>query len=311
MFKFFSNSVVLISLALTVAWGYPATAGQPSFYKASDKNFQYFGRIDFSHSELPRYWAAGVYIKANFSGTSCQIVINDEVIYDKDHNYISIIVDNLPVKRIKLTQKRNVITAATGLADTKHTITICKATESGIGYLEFVGMSCKKLLPASPKPVLKMEFIGNSITCGTGSDTKEIPCDSGTWYDQHNAYMSYGALTARALNAQWHLSSVSGIGLTKSCCGMDVVMPDVMDKINMRANTIKWDFKKYQPDVVTVCLGQNDGIVDSALFCSAYVKFVDTLRLNYPKATVVCLTSPMASPELVAVQKKYLTAITG
>ena len=71
-------------------------------------------------------------------------------------------------------------------------------------------------LPLSPKPVRRMEFIGNSITCGTGSDQSVVPCDKGVWQDQHNAYLSYGPAVARSFNAQWQLSAVSGIGLMHS-----------------------------------------------------------------------------------------------
>jgi lysophospholipase L1-like esterase len=86
-------------------------------------------------------------------------------------------------------------------------------------------------------------------------------------------------------------------------------MPDVFDKTFLRDNRIKWDFSRYQPDVVTICLGQNDGIKDSTLFCSAYVKFIGTVRRQYPKADIICLTSPMANDELRAVLKRYLTGI--
>jgi lysophospholipase L1-like esterase len=48
-------------------------------------------------------------------------------------------------------------------------------------------------------------------------------------------------------------------------------MPQVFDKVNMRIDSIPWDFKQYTPDVVTITLGQNDGIQDSVAFCSDYV----------------------------------------
>ncbi len=156
-----------------------------------------------------------------------------------------------------------------------------------------------------------MEFIGNSITCGTGADQSEIACGKGVWQDQHNAYLAYGPVTARAVDAQWMLSSVSGIGLVHSCCGMDVVMPQVYDHINMRdpKDSLLWNFDQYSPDVVTICLGQNDGIQDSALFCTAYVQFIQQLRNHYPASKIICLTSPMADSSLVVAQKKYLTGI--
>lgn len=284
--------------------------GKSSFFNADNPNFQYVGRIDYSNPALPRFWQPGVYIVARFEGQICEFTVNDEIPYPAAHNYISYQVDNLPVKRLKLKEKVNIIQVE-NLPKGKHTLTICKSTESGIGYLEFVGIRCKKLLGPLPLPSRKIEFYGNSITCGTGSDISEIPCDKAEWYDQHNAFLSYGPNTARTLNAQWMLSSVSGIGLVHSCCNMGIVMPDVYDKMNMRSNLVSWDFSRYQPDVVTIALGQNDGIQDSTLFCSEYIRFLHAMRSKYPFSTFVCLTSPMADADLTAALKKYLTSVVG
>ncbi|HYG37712.1 MAG TPA: hypothetical protein VD908_03795 [Cytophagales bacterium] len=46
-------------------------------FEADNKYIQYTGRIDFTNSKLPRFWNAGVYITTRFSGSSCEIVIND------------------------------------------------------------------------------------------------------------------------------------------------------------------------------------------------------------------------------------------
>ncbi|MBT1702240.1 SGNH/GDSL hydrolase family protein [Chryseosolibacter indicus] len=279
------------------------------FFAASDPLIQYVGRIDASNPEALRFWQPGVYIKAKFYGTYCELHINDEELWGKSHNYISIIVDDNAPIRLQTKGKKNVIDTVRNLLKGEHTIVICKNTEAGIGYLEFVGLKCEKLLRLPNKPSRKIEFIGNSITCGMGSDLSVIPCDSGQWYDQHNAYLSYGAQTARRLNAQWHLSSVSGIGLIRSCCNMEITMPDVFDKINMRDDTILWDFKKYQPEVVSICLGQNDRIQDSVKFCSAYVSFIKNIRTLYPRAQILCITSPMADEKLAEVMRRYLTGV--
>lgn len=121
--------------------------------------------------------------------------------------------------------------------------------------------------------------------------------------------MSYGPATARAMDAQWCLSSVSGIGLIHSCCNMTITMPQVFHKVNMRTDSILWDFNRYIPDAVTICLGQNDGVQDSVKFCDAYVRFIKDIRSHYPDAQIVCLTSPMANAKLTAVLKNYLTGI--
>lgn len=279
------------------------------FIGADNSLIQYTGRIDFTNPKRPRFWAPGVYVQAKFTGRSVDIIVNDEVLGGTNHNYLEVKIDNGRPIRLQTKSKTDTLRLIRDIGDREHTITICKNTESGIGYLEFVGFLCKGLAALPPKPTRKIEFIGNSITCGTGSDLSEVPCDKGPWYDQHNAYLSYGPTVARDLNAQWHLTAVSGIGLIHSCCQMTVTMPDVFDKMNGRADTGAWDFSRYVPDVVTVCLGQNDGIQDSTRFCGAYVKFIGTIRTQYPAAHIVCLTSPMADAKLTAAMKNYLTGV--
>ncbi len=281
------------------------------FFAADNNLIQYVGRIDFTNTKQPRYWQPGVYVKAKFSGTFCNVIVNDEMLWGKNHNYLEIVIDDTVLYRLQTRGKRDTIKVASGLQRGIHTILIAKNTEANIGYLEFVGLQCENLLSLPSKPKRKIECIGNSITCGASADESEIPCGKGVWQDQHNAYLAYGPTTARNLNAQWILSSVSGIGLIHSCCNLDVTMPQVYDNINMRNlnDSLHWNFSNYQPDIVTVCLGQNDGIQDSTAFCSAYVKFLQRLRKNYSNAQLICLTSPMADGALTASQKSYLSGI--
>ena len=299
-------SVVLVQSHL--AKGADASGDLP-LIEADNKNIHYVGRMDFTDPKKPKFWAPGAYIQARFQGTSCFIVVNDEVRYGTTHNYIEIAIDDQPPVRVQTTGKTNTIKAADGLPPGAHTVTICKDTESEMGYLEFIGFRCQALLPPLPLPKRKMEFIGDSITCGGGSDLSLVPCDKGLWYDQHNAYLSYGPTTARALHAQWHLSSVSGIGLMHSCCDMKTTMPDVFGSLNLRDKSLPWDFQRYQPEVVTVCLGQNDGEQDPMAFRDNYVRFLRQVRADYPKAHIVCLTSPMGDTALTAHLKDNLTQI--
>lgn len=281
-----------------------------NLFKADNANIKYVGRIDFSSPQAPRIWAPGVYIIAKFKGTQCQVLINDEA-DGKNHNYLEIMIDGKSPYRIKLTDKINEIDVPGGLSDSEHTILICKDTESNIGYIDFIGFKCEKLLSPPSLPKRKIEYFGDSITSGTGMDLSVIPCDKGEWYDQHNAFMSYGALTSRNLDAQWQLTALAGVGLVHSCCDMNVVMPQIYDKIFLRNDTLKWNFNNYTPDVVTICLGQNDGPQqDSTVFCGTYVNFINAIRQHYPHADIVCLTSPMGDKTLTAVLQKYLTAIT-
>jgi hypothetical protein len=266
------------------------------------------GRIDRSNPAAPRFWSPGVVVQWRFRGKTCRVILRDQQLYGKNHNYVEIaVVGQAPVRIRMKGHEDTILIRGEGAGD--HLVYICKDTESGIGWLEMVGVLAEELLPPPALPARKIECIGNSITAGTGMDESEIPCGKGEWYDQHNAWMSYGALTARMLQAQWHLTAVAGIGLVHSCCQMDIVMPQVFDKMDLRDNTGSWDFSRYVPDVVTVCLGQNDGILDSTLFCGAYTRFIGDIRRHYPGTQIVCLTSPMGDATLTIVQKRYLRGI--
>ena len=72
---------------------------------------------------------------------------------------------------------------------------------------------------------------------------------------------------------------------------------------------LPWDFRLYQPDVVTICLGQNDGEQDPAAFRDNYVQFLKQVRGDYPKAQIVCLSSPMGDASLTAFLKDNLTQV--
>jgi len=278
-------------------------------FTSDNARIQYTGRIDFSDKLKPRIWAPGVYIMAKFKGSRCEILINDEAA-GNNHNYLEIVIDNSAPYRVELTAKTNMLNVPAGLSDKEHTILICKDTESNIGYIDFLGFRCKGLLPLPAKPKRKIEYFGDSITSGIGMDLSVVPCGKGQWYDQHNAYMSYGPRTSRNLDAQWHLTALAGVGLVHSCCNMKVAMPEIYDKVFLIGNAIPWDFSKYQPDVVTICLGQNDGPKDSTLFCNTYVRFISAIRQHCPTADIICLTSPMADSKLTPILQRYLTVIT-
>lgn len=300
--------LALIFFILLSAW-VQAKPTALKYYKADNPDIHYVGRIDFTSPAKPKFWSPGVYVQVRFSGTSLAVDVNDEVLYNKNHNYIEIAVDQRAPYRIQTTGKSNHIVVAEHLPSGIHTATICKNTETSIGYLEFVGVQCARLLPWVNATQHKIEFIGNSITCGTGSDQSVVPCGKGVWQDQHNAYMSYGPRVARMLNAEWQLTAYSGIGLIHSCCGIKFTMPEIFERTNLLQDSLRWKFNQYVPDVVTVCLGQNDGIQDSTTFCSAYVKFIGQLRRHYPNADIIALTSPMGDEQLTAALKKYILGI--
>ena len=293
-----------------------------------DDVITFVGRTDYSTKEAPKQWAAGGYFTFGFEGNTCYIELNDEVLYGNKYNIIEVCVDDVESKCFYTKGIRNIIaidelfdecdakdTAVnymvfnTPIGNKEHHVTICRDTETAMGYTQLISVSADNIFKWTPATSLKMEFIGNSITCGAEADTTLMARDQYQWGDWHRAYYGYGPRTARNLNAQWSLVSVSGIGLIHSCCDMDITMPQVYDKMMLRDNKLSYDFG-YKPDVICCCLGQNDGIQDSTAFCTAYVDFIKTVKQHNPQAKkIVLLTSPMDNGELSAWLKRMLASI--
>jgi lysophospholipase L1-like esterase len=273
--------------------------GRNHFYKASDKRFHYTGRFDFSEEDAAKAWAPGAYIEFKFVGTYCDLVIEDEYRHFNKHNYIVIVLDNEKPKRIRLTDYYNQIKIGKGLKKGKHTVRIVKATESYFGYIKLVGVWCKDLVKFKKTRKLLFEFIGDSITCGSGNDKETDDASGNAWSDLENAYVAFGPLLARRYNASWILSAVSGIGLTNSFTESDKNMPEMYPRISLDEHAGKWDFKsQQQPDIIVITLGQNDGLQKEEKYISAYKKFISFLRSKFPKSILVCSNSPMSEPKL-------------
>ncbi len=286
-----------------------------------DERVTYIGRTDFS-TDTPRQYASGAYFTFAFEGNSCEIDILDENLYGENYNYLSVVVDGQECRvatygvknRIiigkQLTDYRGetMINTFENLANGYHTVMIVRDTETGMGYTALSRIRSKKIQQWNRETRMNIEFIGNSITCGAESYLDEVAYGSGTWFDRHYAYKSYGVLVAQALNADWMLTSVSGIGLIHSCCDMEITMPQVYDKIALSRNQIEYDFS-FLPNVICVCLGQNDGIQDDTAFTTAYVDFIANIRMRYPTAKIILLTSPMAGEDLSDWMKQILPTI--
>jgi lysophospholipase L1-like esterase len=293
---------------------------QQTLFKPDNPFIQYTGRIDFRDPEKPRLSGAGSYIQFKCRGSSCDILLEDQNLYN-NHNYISVVIDGNYQGRIRVSKDNLKYQLAKDLDDKDHIVLVCKATEAQIGYVDFLGLLCAEILPFENSNKRKIEFIGNSITCGMGLDLAEIPCDSAQWYDQHNAYLAYGPLVARQLQADWLLSSVSGIGITHNWNSPGPTMPEVYRNTFLDTNSASlWDVRAYTPDMVSICLGTNDFSdgdgtyervpLDSAGFVGDYINFLKYIRSRYPEASICCLTSPMHSGEKSIRLRSYLVTIT-
>jgi hypothetical protein len=277
-----------------------------------------YGRTLFTNDKKLELISSAVHFGFSFYGKECQIFASIPDV--NAHNYLQYVLDGKYQKRIRINGNSDQPTILNVSSEGKHTVWIYKATEATTGPI-FIDKVVAKNIRSLPNPALPLiEFIGNSITCGACADASEVPCGTGVYHDQHNAYYAYGPRVARALNVNFILSSVSGIGIYRNWNSNGPTMPQVYENAELNEqNSHRWNFKLYDPKIVSIALGTNDYSsgdgkkvrlpFDSAIFVSGYIKFVRLVKSKYPKAKIALLSSPMINGDRRIILQNCLTAV--
>lgn len=278
---------------------------QAKTVKFNSPNISYEGRILYNPDAAVLSWP-GTSVTLNFKGKEVSAVLQDL----DSANYYNVIVDNKVVSKLHTEKIKRSYLLASGLSEGNHTVQLFKRTEWDKGKTLFFGFetpdNAKLLQPTAPKK-RKIEFYGNSITCGYAIEDASGK-DRWVGYFQNN-YLTYAALTARHFDAQYQCISKSGIGIMVSW--FPLLMPEMYNRTDPTDSTSTWNFAKYTPDVVVINLFQNDSWIvkmhDNAEFkrrfgttepndefiIAAYKNFVATIRSKYPKASIICALGSM------------------
>ena len=174
--------------------------------------------------------------------------------------------------------------------------------------------------PSSPRD-LKIEFIGDSITCGYGVDdlVKEHHFKTST----EDNTKSYAYKTALALDADYSMVSISGWGIVSGYSGdgtkqSSSVIPKVYDKLaftwnsaldRIRPASVQWDFSCFAPDFVVINLGTNDASYTKGKaerikeYKDAYVEFLKDVRSKNADAYIICSLGMMGQDLCSAVEE--------
>ncbi|QEM10864.1 SGNH/GDSL hydrolase family protein [Mucilaginibacter rubeus] len=280
-------------------------------------DLQPIGRTLINNQHNLALITSGAHFGFSFKGNECAIYVS--IADAGGHNYLQYELDGIYQKRIRVdgNLKEPIIIKTNSIGS--HRIWIYKATEATSGALLFSKVAGEGVKSLSAPKLPLIEFIGNSITCGAAADDSEIPCGTGDYQDHHNAYMAYGPRVARALNVNFILSSVSGIGVYRTWNRDSPSMPLVYENANFQEkDSLKWDFKTYQPKIISIALGTNDmsngdgsarAPFDTVRFVNDYVKFVQLVKSKYPKAQIALLSSPMIKGNSREILQRCLSRI--
>ena len=296
--------------------------------KPTDTNIVYTGRIDFSNAMKPTFSYPGVSIKTLFTGTTIDVVLEDQGDGgDKTTNYFNVIIDKQVVKVLKLLPGKNHYSVIHELKDSIHEIELFKRTESQVGKCVFHGFKLpinQKLIKPLEAHKLKFEFIGDSFTAGYGNDTNYIKGNNSGFHAKHeNNYLAWGAIVCRNLNLEYVCTAYSGRGLYRNNTGAetntmplvyDLVFPDELDGP-------LWQHDLYIPDFTIISLGANDFYlesgnppqpVDSMKFVNTYINFIKKLKNLYPKTKIVCIVPSSISnnwPPNLYLRNKFIRLV--
>ena len=265
-----------------------------SHISADDPGIEYIGRVDLSNPKSVRFDWPGVQIRTRFEGTSCSMILKD------GNNDYNIFIDGRLDKIIRTTDD-TIYVIANNLRDKVHSLLITKRTEAKFGIAAFEGFILdggKSVLKVKEKKQRKIEFIGDSFLAGFGSDGESADCLFSR--ETENCYVSFGPQLARRLNADYSIVAASGIGVVKnygdSLRSSMFPLPYYYDRVCMN-DTLLWDYRFWQPDLVVVRLGRNDywqkPHPSRETFRTAYINFLKTVRYHYPKAKIFALCGPI------------------
>lgn len=248
------------------------------------------GRVDRSLPGKAVLSWSGTSFAFRFRGTGCQAR------FQGTKSIYNIVVDGKPAGVLDLghVSGEHVHSIAKGLSKDVHEVVVTKRTEPVVGIDTLTGIALDgKFEPPASLPVRKIEFIGNSITCGYGNldSLKEHPFSHHT----EDFDRTYASLTAQELKAQVHAICWSGKGLYRNSDeDTNLTMPVLWER-TQPTSAARWNHA-WHPDVVVIDLGTNDFAKSAPppeRFEATFVKFLERIHAVHPKAAVVLLDGPM------------------
>jgi lysophospholipase L1-like esterase len=255
---------------------------------------RFIGRVQ-RDGDFAKFAWSGTGIVAAFEGTAVSLQLEDG-----GSNQFSVLIDGNLKPTFKPDSGSHVYELATGLAAGRHEIEIYRRTEASFGPSIFQGFAFtgggELLAPRAVNP-RQIEFIGDSITCGYGDEGTVPTC--GFSADTENHYLTYAALTARALDAEASTVAWSGKGIIYNY-DADVAnpMPSLYGRVLPDDANSAWDFSVAY-DAVVINLGTNDFSTDNdptpELFRDSYVALLERIREEHPAAAILCTVGPMLS----------------
>jgi len=221
---------------------------------------------------------------------------------------IAVLLDEEPfsqARKITLDKPDALCVLVQGLKKGFHRVRVYKRTESACSLTGWKEISTDgAFAPFAAFSRNEDQIYGDSITAGNG--VEGLRGDDNFETRTENALISYGALAAEKLKANFSLICIGGYALYRSPWNAEAPIKNIPEMFSYadctwattHENAIPWDNKQFVPDIVVLSLGTND---DQYLLplqepkrseeCRHFVletkNFIDKIRQNYGSVKII------------------------
>lgn len=283
----------IISIAILFAAAFSVSA--QTTIDASDSKVVYVGRTLADGASVSFDWS-GVTARLKFNGTSASIDCSVA-----GEAYFNVWVDKAQCAKADFSFRiagDSTVVLAGKLKKGEHTIILQKRNEGEQGVVTFKSFTTNgSFLQGEGLKDRKIEFIGDSYTCGYGTEAadRSEPFRPA----EENCNLTYAAISSRYFDADFRLVSHSGRGIVRNYD--DAAFGDTMVKkygqtFDEREEP-SWDASSsFIPDIVVIYLGTNDFSTGKqpriGAWCEYYARLLKQIRANYGEnVPILCVGS--------------------
>lgn len=289
----------------------------PRWIAGNAASIAYEGRTVVEADGRVRCGYPGIVCRVRFKGTFLHLRARTT----SAELYADVRLDGGEWRFLQIPKGEHDVVLASALAPGDHQVELLKRVETSVGILEVESMTTDgEFLPAPVPPTRRLLFLGDSFTAGQATTVEDGgPPMAPSKALRQNARLAYGRLLADRFQAQCHFVVYAGRGVMRDWQGVRSVRcaPEYYENAIPEDVTTRWDPKRYEPDAVGVCLGNNDfgdGVPDQTEYLRIYTEFIRKLRRDAPHAVIFLIPSPSLVDEpdrvpLRTVQKAYLTEV--
>ena len=297
----------------------------------NDKNAKQLGRTLISEDEI-RLVLSGTGCEFTFTGRRLTLTLGcgEDCLRSGNPDHfprIAILADGRTVVKKSLTALRESFTVHNSETPETVTVRFIKLSEAAYGDAVVFPVETEdgEYIAPTAERGMKIEFIGDSITCGYGVDCSKPESEFST--STENVMKSYSCRTAELLDADYSMFSASGYGIISGYTddgsgNFSEIIPPFYESFGdsqylsgkKRPQDIAWDFSRFVPDAVVINLGTNDhsycreNAELKRKFEDAYLAFIRTVRSKNSEAMIFCVLGIMETdlyPQVESTVQRY------